>query len=210
MKYPQVWMTIFCLLDRKNIHCESWKSQHEYCNPQAVINSSSRLENHRSSPDWGLTSTRRHGCCLNATPLWQKDRFFDEHWHSVLVPLNAPIIKTSDNLKTSTWHWSKHTSISFIHDDGWAQMSFSFSLAGNQIRFFCRRVPCYLPAAEYSHYRILFLTTDYARVFVTHLGLQHTWAEVSLAEHQTRRSPDLLVTVVQREHPHTLTVGLKV
>jgi len=42
------WMTtfyLFCSLDRKNIRCESWKSQHECCNPQAVINSSSRLEN---------------------------------------------------------------------------------------------------------------------------------------------------------------------
>lgn len=57
---------------------------------------------------------------------------------------------------------------------------FLFSLAGNRIRCFCRRVPCYLPAAEDSHHRILFLTfqrqsTHYVRVF-THLGLQHTWA----------------------------------
>ncbi len=55
--------------------------------------------------------------------------------------------------------------------------------------------PCTVlsPRRWVKHHQILFLTTDteYARVFVTHLGLQHTWAEVRLAECQTRRSPDL-------------------
>jgi len=57
-------------------------------------------------------------------------------------------------------------------------------------------------------------STHYARCVChspgssTHMADTITFAEVSLAECQTRRSPDLWVTVVQRKHPHT--VGFKV